>query len=117
MLIYVPEGDTGTYVTFASSNPHKTRFIAISFMEDNKPNDLLEELESWGWAKDNGPFPLIDFSINGRFEIHLHAKGSGPCSMWTEEEGKTHLRHARRALKSYGFNRVPHRKLTIADMM
>ena len=117
MFIYVPEGDTLTYVTFASSNPHKTRFLAISFMEDRKPVDLLAELEVWGWAKDNGPFPLIDFAINGRFEIHLHAKGSGPCDMWTEEEGSTYLRRARRALSTFGFNGVPHRKLTTADMM
>lgn len=117
MLIDVPEGDTLTYVTFASSNPHKTRFLVISYMEINKPGVLLTELEAWGWSKDNGLQPLIDFPINGRFEIRLYAKGSGPCDKWTEEEGRTHLRNARRALSTFGFNKVPHRKLTTADMM
>lgn len=119
MFIYVPQGDHQTYLTFASKAPHKTRFLAISFMDTKKPHDLINDLRDVGWAEENASLmPLAPISpLNGRYEVHLFAHGSGLFDMWTDDEQKKHMANARRVLRKYGITGVPHRKLTLADMM
>jgi len=122
MRMYIPEGDNNTYVTFVSTMPHKTRILLVSFMENSKPDNLLADLEAYGWSEDNnvGLRPLITFpslTNPGRVELDLHAAGSGRLGAWSDSEATKNLRNARKVLKHYGFNGVPHRKLTIADMM
>ena len=117
--IYVARGDTKTYVTFASSIPHKTRFLMVSYMLDDKPEALIADLNDIGWGDDEGAMlPLIKFSpLNGRTQDDFHAKGSELFGYWTDDERKTHMSNVRRALRKHGFKSVPHWKLTMADMM
>lgn len=118
MLIYVPEGDEQTYITFASKHPHKTKMLLISFMEDNEPKELVDDLAVVGWAEDNGLMPLYKMpSLNGRLEIQLHTEGSASFGFWTEDEARINMAKARKMLRKHGITGVPHRKLTLADMM
>jgi len=119
MSIYVPAGDTKIYMTFASKAPHKTRFLTISFMEDNAPTDLFADLQTVAWVKDAGGLvPMFELpAINGRKEVDLFAKGSEIFGFWTDAERKFHMAACRKVLRKYGFKGVPHHKLTLADMM
>lgn len=122
MFIYVEQGDTEAYLTFASKQPHKTKFLAISYHVDHKPyffDDLINDLRKVGWAEENAALrSLVELPpLFGRKEIHLFAKGSSSFDMWTDEEAKVHMRNARTVLRRYMIKGVPHRKLTIADLM
>lgn len=119
MLIYVENGDTNFYITFASKAPHKTRSLVINFVDGDMPTELIDDLREVGWAKENaGMLPLVELPpLDNRREIDLFAKGTGMFGDWTEEESKTHLRNARRVLKKHGVIGVPHYKLTYADLV
>ena len=122
MLIYIDKDDVQTYLTFASKAPHKTRSLLISFNVDNKSymfDDMINDLRKAGWAEENATLrPMIELPpLFGRKEISLWAKGTGLFESWTDEEAKIHMRNARTVLRRYNIKGVPHRKLTIADMM
>lgn len=122
MFIYTEEGDTNYYLTFASKAPHKTKFLVISFHVDHKMyfhDDLIEDLRKVGWAEENAALrSLVELPpLFGRKEIHLFARGSDLFDSWTDEEAKKFMRDARTVLRRYNIKGVPHRKLTLADMM
>lgn len=122
MLIYVEPEDVQTYMTFASRQPHTTRSLVISYNVDNKSymfDDLIRDLGEAGWSEANADMMrLVELPpLFGRKEITLYAKGSTRLNMWTDEEAKVHMRNARTVLRRYGIKGVPHRKLTIADLM
>lgn len=116
--IYVKKGDLKTYLTFASSQPHKDRWIMISFMVDTKPEDLINDLNNAGWSADHADMmPLIESVFEGRTQVSLHALGTGVFRHWTEGERKMYMSSARQVLRKHGYKSVPHWKLTMADMM
>ena len=118
MYIYVEQDDHETYITFASATPHRTRSLLISFMEDKRPDDLINDLRDAGWAEDNAQMmALLPASpLYGRLEISLWTETHGLFQSWTDDEKRKYLASARRVLKKYGMTGVPHRKLTYADM-
>lgn len=116
--LYVEKGDPQTYLTFASSQPHKDRWIIISFMVDTKPEALISDLNDVGWSKDHADMlPLIESVFEGRTQVTLHALGTGVFRHWTDDERRMHMANARQVLRKHGYKGVPHWKLTLADMM
>ncbi len=125
MRMYIKQGDTETYTTFASTNPHKTRHLIFSMMEENKSSEfitqMLNDFAHYGWTSELPEHTLGSLielpPLFGRIEITLYAVGSERMGTWNDTEARKHLRNARKVLKHYGFEKVPHRKLTLADLM
>lgn len=117
----------GTGVRFASKSPHDTRWLEVSYPDDKIPTDLLRDLAAISWTWDAGmrktsnydplvPVPLAP-AFGGRVEIDVTARGSGMFGGWTKAEKQRHLRGIRKVLAMHGFVKVPHRKLTLADLL
>lgn len=119
MFIYVDENDHQTYITFASKAPHKTRMLLISYMVDDKPAELINTLEQAGWAESRAEMlPLFPAPpLHGRVEVALHVVGSAVFGYWTDNEARVNMAICRKVLRKFDFMKVPHLKLTLADMM
>ena len=122
MLMYIEDKeDTQVYVTFASDEcDRKTKSLLVSFMEDDKPEDLLDTLEQAGWSNNHGDLmPLMPASpLFGRMEYELTSPGTSTFfKRWTPEEATTKMAACRRVLRKFGFTHVPHWKLTLANRM
>lgn len=103
-----------------SKPPHHTRWVVLEA-------DTLEEMDqlaacflACGWEETTTVRPL------GRHENArplLQARrtfaknGSGLFGGWAADETKTYLRQARKLLAQQGIKHVPHKRLTMADLI
>lgn len=122
MLMFIEDKeDTQVYMTFASDEgDRKTKSLLVSFMENDKPTELLDALEQAGWSNNHGDLmPLMPASsLFGRMELELTSPGStGFFKRWTADEAKANMAACRKVLRKFGFTKVPHWKLTMANRM
>ncbi len=116
-------------VQFQSSNPHKTLFVKVWADANNEPKEMYDALAKVGFMQED-VFPLPPIPAEGYYGCGYAKgdttpiiarifvkKGTGLFTGWTPEEKKVNLPAARNVLRKFGFIRVTHRKLTLADMM
>lgn len=119
---------SGPGVIFQSKHPHDTRWLRMSYPDGQIPSDLLRDMAAVGWMWDAGMRkpdnydPLVPIPIappfGGRVEIDIvGAKGTGLFGSWTKAEGQRHMREIKRVLAMHGFVKIPHHKLTLADLL
>lgn len=114
-------------VAFLSKHPHDTRWLSIKYPDDVVPTALLRDLVAVGWTWQPGMRKLVSYDpllpvpsappFGGRVEVDIEAKGTGISGSWTPEESAAHMRRVRKVLRKHGFLRVPHNKLTLADLL
>ena len=108
-----------TCVRFESNNPHKDKWLWISFPVDSEPTDFLMALQHRGWSECPSGLKTARVSpVNGIQEITMHPpQGSGLFGIMTDEERSKAQRDARTALNQFGWNdvRVPHYKMDFSD--
>ena len=116
-------------VEFQSTNPHKTLFLKVWVDANYEPIELYAALEKIGWKRTNvPPAPPIaaKYCYAGRYgkdddtpviEHYYEKQGSSLFNGWTPEELKKNVPAARAALRKFGFTRIPHRSLTLADCL
>lgn len=117
----------GPGVIFQSKHPHETRWLKLSYPDGQIPVDLLRDMAAAGWTWDAGmrkpdgydPLVPIPYSpaFGGRVEIDITAKGTGLFGSWTKEEKQRRLREIRKVLAMHGFVKIPHHKLSLADLL
>jgi len=116
-------------VQFQSKNPHNTLFVKVWADANNEPTDMYEALEKAGFEQEK-VFPLPPIPAEGYYGAgyakgdttpiitrYFCKSGTGLFNGWTPEEKKANLPTVRNVLRKFGFVRVTHRKLTLADMM
>lgn len=117
----------GTGVRFASKFPYHKWWLEVSYPDDKVPVVLLRDLAAIGWTWDAGmrkpdnydplaPVPRAP-AFGGRVEIDVTAKGTEVFGDWTKAEQQRYQRGIRKVLAMHGFVKVPHRKLTLADLL
>lgn len=117
----------GPTLIFESKHPHDTRWLKLSYSEGAIPTALLRDLAAVGWTWDAGmckrdtydpqvPVPHAP-AFGGRVEVGIVANGSGLFGSWSPAEKRRYMREARRVLTMHGFVKVPHYKLTLADLL
>jgi len=115
------QNDTQVYVIFASDECDRTtKSLLVNFMENDKPVELLDVLEQAGWSNNHGDLmPLMPASpLFGRVELELTSPGTeGRFRRWTADDARTKMAACRKALRKFGFTKVPHWKLTLANRM
>ncbi len=118
---------SGPGVIFQSKHPHETRWLKMSYPDGQIPVALLRDMAAVGWTWDAGmrklkgydplvPIPCAP-AFGGRVEIYIMAKGTGLFGSWMKEESRQHLRRIKKVLAMHGFGKVPHHKLTLADLL
>ena len=122
MLMYIKDKDDHqVYVTFASDEGDRTtKSLLVSFMEDNKPVEMLDALEQAGWSNNHGDLmPLMPASpLFGRVEFELTSPGStGFFKRWTDEEAKAKMSACRKVLRKFHLAKVPIWELTLANRL
>ncbi len=94
---------------FESKSPHKTLFVVI----EGTTHDSLEEAKLtfevlYGWQVD---LRKLDNTLLA------HKSGTGLFGGWSPEEFIVYKSQARRALAMLGIKKVPHKKLTLHDLL
>lgn len=117
----------GPTLLFVSKHPHDTRWLKLSYPDGSIPTALLRDLAAVGWTWDSGMRkrdiydPLVPVphapAFGGRVEVDIVTKGSSLFGSWTPAEKRRYMREAKRALSMHGFVKVPHCKLTLADLL
>lgn len=103
-------------IEFVSQHPHRTRFLIISFNENENSTPVIpivEAMKTIGWFED----PYSPPPVNGDEEITLCKNGSDIFNSWTPTEHDSFIKEAKSALKTLGFKTIPHRKLTMQDCL
>ena len=116
-------------VQFQSKNPHKTLFLKVWAAADNEPKEMYEALVKAGFEQEKA-FPIPPIAAQYHYDAgyakddqtpiinrYFIKTGTGLFNGWTPAEAKKNLPAARNVLRKFGFIRVTHRKLTLADMM
>jgi hypothetical protein len=110
-----PSSDALT-AEFSSKAPHTTLWLDLEFPANAEPKDLLAALATAGWKEDKnfgGRLP----PLGGRQKITVGSPGSDMFKSWTEAERKSKMAAVRAVLRAHGLTSVPHRRLTLADML
>jgi hypothetical protein len=105
---------------FESKPPHHTRWVVLEA-------DTLEEMDqvaglflACGWEETTTVRPLGS-QKNGRPVLQakrtLAKNGSGLFRGWTPDEAEAYIHQARNILAREGINKVPYKKLTMADLI
>jgi hypothetical protein len=114
-------------VQFQSQNPHKTLFLKLWVDVKNEPVELYAALEKIGFKRTSVvPAPPITakYCYDGGYgkdddtlivEHYFEKSGSDMFNGWTPEEQRKNVPAARAVLRKFGFTRIDHRKLTLAD--
>lgn len=101
---------------FVSKFPHTTLSLRLWFPVHDEPTDLLEALRKIQWAQDASIRRLP--ALDGIQELNIHGPyGSGLFKGWTSDERRAHMKTVRTLLRGYGFSRIPHHKLTLAELL
>ena len=127
--------DDRVALTFASSAPHATCWIEMTYPIDAVPQGLLDDLAAAGFAVDGRyrpapPYtPILNQGAPGQptsiqfadyqvVDVLIGApRGSALFGGWTPGEKRTHMAAARRVLRNHGFTDVPVWKKTLQDML
>lgn len=116
-------------VLFVSKEPHNTLGLNVWADVNAEPKGLYEALEKIGWKKDEfcpaPPLPAglcgVGYAKDDQTMVikHHFFKGGkkGLFNGWGAEEKKEFLPQARTVLRKFGFVRVAHHKLTLAELL
>ena len=106
--------DPTTALIFKSKTPHNTLFLEVEYPVGNPPQELFAALEAINWKPENWIAPQ---SFEGRQTTTISRRGGGLFTSWTTEEQRQFMPEVRSVLRRFNFTRVPHHRLTLADML
>lgn len=106
------------FAVFESKAPHTTLCLNIELHVPTESADLatLEaKLQALGWTRAFNPAPPLP---DGSQEVIFSKPGTALFLGWTPEERRAFMPPVRRLLRRFGFEgRVPHNRLTLADLL
>ncbi len=114
------EASDPVMVGFQSKAPHTTRWVAINFNVNERPEQLLAAFEAKGWKTTSAGAlsPMFEpMPINDRMQIDLFKDGTGLFGGWTPTEKRKLVKEAKTILVNNGVEEYYDQKLTLADLM
>lgn len=100
-----------TTLQFESKAPHHTRWLAVSFPVDQRPDALLADLAAIGWRVGTSPAP-----VGNTQTLYVGKIGSGLFGGWTANELPDFLNEVTSVIVRHGFDAaVPYRRRTMSD--
>ncbi len=125
-----PEAPLSAFLTVTASDPlmvglqskapHTTRWVAINYNVNERPDQLLAAFEASGWKTESAgalAALIAPTPINDRMQIELYKDGTGPFGGWTPAEKRKFVKEAKAVLVGNGIEEYYDQKLTFADLI